>query len=1139
MTKNKLYFIFLLIALGVMALPEKSSAQAYYYFGDATATSGGSNSTTDQYGSIFANTRDSRKTQHIYTGAQLQSTGMTAGNITGLAFYCTSVPGGSGYTFQNVELKFGMTTAGGTASYSGTNLSNFSGSGLTTVFTGNVTVSSTGWVHYTFNQPVYWDGTSNLQVQFCSHQTNNSSNGGMAYEPGYNQTRGRHSSSNSSSWCSQTFSYNNAYLADIRFAMPYANDAQVSEIVSPVSGACEVDSNIVVTVENGGTSTLNDVEVHWSINGVAQTALNVTGLSVASGMDTTLTVAQYTFSSGDSLSVWTEMPNNVPDSSTTNDTVTIQVFNSLNGLYAIDQTGAGDFLSFTEAVNALAQRGACGEVIFEAEDGIYPEQIDITPYITSGDSSTVTFRSASGNANNVVVQYPTGSGANNFVWKMNNLKGVTLQDFTLKRTGTSTYGCVLQLQEGGSHYMFDGMELVCDSSASQPSQVTKSGVYVDNNTSSVYDTVSFINCTFKTVTEGIYGYVNSSGRINDWLIDSCEFLGVYYNGIDIDYFNRMTIKNTLIDKFPHTASNSSYGIFLNSGEGTLNLENNQLIGRYSTRFGFRVQSHADDINLYNNKVSVGDTLINGSQSVFPIYFTNTGALNAYNNSLREIGGSSTSAAFYVVGTGISTIYNNIMLTDNGYALQAQPGNLQYCDYNSMYSSNPTMINYGGTGEFYNIWKNAYGFEANGFTVVNPFINDSTLEVCNDTLNNVGLVLSGITTDINGDLRDTIAGFDLGAEIFVALDELSIEDRELCNGTTITYDFTGVDTLIWNGTINSPVYTVTDTGTYYLYANYACGMVYDTFHIAEQEMSVMNDNAYICENAFVTTLSPGVSNASYLWSTGDTTATIDAFIPDVYSVTITGEYCVEVDSTEVGFTIPVDVADTFVCEGSSVALDAAVAGTYNWSTGATNQVILVSAAGTYGVTVTDASGCVSSDNIDVELIEQPIADFSYSRNYFIVVFQNLSQGGTSYHWDFGDGATSTEEHPVHVFPTTEDDMFYNVTLTVYNACDSAVYNGQAFVSGNTISSVDENAANAVTWNVYPNPTNGTVYMNSTMNEVQGQKVVVYNVVGELVSVENLSNVLPHTLKLDVPSGMYTVQVLSAENEVLNTSKIVVK
>jgi len=59
---------------------------------------------------------------------------------------------------------------------------------------------------------------------------------------------------------------------------------------------------------------------------------------------------------------------------------------------------------------------------------------------------------------------------------------------------------------------------------------------------------------------------------------------------------------------------------------------------------------------------------------------------------------------------------------------------------------------------------------------------------------------------------------------------------------------------------------------------------------------------------------------------------------------------------------------------------------------------------------------------------PSVGFSFeqsSTNYLEYTFTNSSTGATSYEWDFGDGNTSTEESPTHVYATHN---IYTVTLT---------------------------------------------------------------------------------------------------------------
>lgn len=61
----------------------------------------------------------------------------------------------------------------------------------------------------------------------------------------------------------------------------------------------------------------------------------------------------------------------------------------------------------------------------------------------------------------------------------------------------------------------------------------------------------------------------------------------------------------------------------------------------------------------------------------------------------------------------------------------------------------------------------------------------------------------------------------------------------------------------------------------------------------------------------------------------------------------------------------------------------------------------------------------------------IANFVYyTQKYHTVEFHDASMGNiVSRHWDFGDGTTSTEKNPTHIYA---DYGIYNVTLTVTDA-----------------------------------------------------------------------------------------------------------
>jgi PKD repeat protein len=106
----------------------------------------------------------------------------------------------------------------------------------------------------------------------------------------------------------------------------------------------------------------------------------------------------------------------------------------------------------------------------------------------------------------------------------------------------------------------------------------------------------------------------------------------------------------------------------------------------------------------------------------------------------------------------------------------------------------------------------------------------------------------------------------------------------------------------------------------------------------------------------------------------------------------------------------------------------------------NPSIVYSSPGTYTVTLTVTNGLGNNSITKTNYIvvdPSPAANFGVSSNNgctpFPVTFTDLSGGAsgtiTNWSWDFGDGTTSNQQSPTHIYNI---DSFYTVKLTIQNS-----------------------------------------------------------------------------------------------------------
>ncbi|HOS48585.1 MAG TPA: gliding motility-associated C-terminal domain-containing protein [Bacteroidia bacterium] len=173
------------------------------------------------------------------------------------------------------------------------------------------------------------------------------------------------------------------------------------------------------------------------------------------------------------------------------------------------------------------------------------------------------------------------------------------------------------------------------------------------------------------------------------------------------------------------------------------------------------------------------------------------------------------------------------------------------------------------------------------------------------------------------------------------------------------------------------------------------------------------------------------NNSFLWSTGETTASITVHNIGTYTVSVTNSCGTSTSSQTFTLgtlpSISITGSDGVICNPGVEHLEATGIGTFLWSTGATGSTINVNSAGVYVVTATNSCGS-NTDSITITP-STLVADFTPSITTgpapLTVTFFNQSQNAALYNWAFGNVGTSPLDTPEYTFT---NEGIYNVVLT---------------------------------------------------------------------------------------------------------------
>jgi len=437
-------------------------------------------------------------------------------------------------------------------------------------------------------------------------------------------------------------------------------------------------------------------------------------------------------------------------------------------------------------------------------------------------------------------------------------------------------------------------------------------------------------------------------------------------------------------------------------------------------------------------------------NAYCLYLTSAKDIDILSNSFHL--GSFSGYAAYILGSVPTTdslrIRGNIFSSANrfgglGSPLRVvAPAAVKEMSHNVFFGFSPTLIDFGGT-----LFPNLTAFQAtypnfagNSYEGFPGFRTDRDLHIICSPYDNLGAPSPLVGNDIDNQLRSNTTP-DIGADEFTAL-AVSIDlgaDTSHCGRLTITADTTNFDVFFWDGLPSGPSIVVDSSSQHFVVAldSNNC-LASDTILVdilSFPNLVYEGDTVYQCAYDSLDVLNAG---STFLWSTGDTTSAILPNGQGLYTASITNPSgCSATDSVTVLFFAGAVAnlgSDSSFCSGGGYLLDAGqgpLGTTYTWNSGANTQVILVSAPGTYAVTVTTLDGCVASDSVFLNVLIPPAVSLGPNRFACDQVLLDAGNQGATFQWSLPGSQTATTQTIVN-----SNSGLYSVTVTSPNGCSTS-------------------------------------------------------------------------------------------------------
>lgn len=423
----------------------------------------------------------------------------------------------------------------------------------------------------------------------------------------------------------------------------------------------------------------------------------------------------------------------------------------LQGTFVIGGSPS-DYSNLYYAVYDLQLEGISGPVVFEIKDGVYDEYISIPQIIGSSTQNTVTFRSQSGNREDVIWKDDHSSNHNHTLRLMGAdniiVENLTLECFREHATDDED-SRVIMIQSNANNIIFRN-NIIKSFNVGYQGNYQNHCIYVNSNTANqeFCDSISFIN----NMIIGGYGGLSFAGvsspeefGATNLTIRDNVFLDQSNRSIEVEAVRNCSITGNHI----FSNENGFEGMWVNFISDSMQFDRNYVHlarGGKAIRLENFNADGMDALVVSNNVIAVGEDPT-GGQSIGFSTLGNDSILIVH-NSVNIYNENNVGYALYSIGADTLFLLNNqFRTTDVGHCYfsdQAAPTFVQ--NYNNIYSGAAPLASFASVDHDLSVLQSNFSFELNSTSTDPMFFSDTLLLPTVSATNNTGLPLANVSTD---------------------------------------------------------------------------------------------------------------------------------------------------------------------------------------------------------------------------------------------------------------------------------------------------------------------------------------------------------------------------------------------------------